>query len=314
MSNRYGEMAHSYRHFIATGRATMRSQEIHQRFIIIGEEQSGKSSLGNLLLDQAEFPAKWSSKPAGKSKHFPMGEVDISSNIAYGNKRALYPDQMLKVQVVDQPENSNPKQYGEFWGNCISNFVTYLITINLNSKSFPQHEFTKISDITQMIAITGFNLYSNAMIVFTHKDYKDESSDQSDDSLKQLIGKQREQKEYAFLSKLLKSVQERYIFISAVNFDRTNRNKVIGGIFQTIRNPEQKMTCDDKSKSEEICQNVHDNFTESKVLQNKNTESDDFLEPGIKNLADKDGSRDDLEPKDKNEKYIETAKEVKSVI
>ena len=233
-------MVDSFKHY--NGKAGgFRSENIQRRFILFGEKQSGKSSLANLLLFAPVFPTYWI-KPTGRMKGFPISEADLPELIMNGNEDTYNSDESLRIQVVDQPESSTSKSYGEYLANCISGIkcsdnLTFLITVNFSSESFSQDEFTKINDASLILAIGGFDFYSNAIIVFTHVD---EFDNDSADYLRNILEEKLQLEDHAFLRKLLKLVERRYIFLNAMNLTKTNSNETLRKILQpTTQNPDQ---------------------------------------------------------------------------
>ena len=222
----YDDTRESFHRALKNLPATPHAKNLHQRFILIGERKSGKSTLGNLLLgprDAPLFGKEWYYKPTGKPKKFQIGDANLDPKWLCASKSNSNQPFNINMQIVDEPDNLTPKQYGEFLGNCLSelNKTVFLICINLNSGLLSSEDFMKIMDISKNFSICGFDFFPKSMIIFTHMDEFVEDKKEIPKKMEQLLFNATN------IHKLLELVNWRYMWLNGMNFSDKNRNDVM---------------------------------------------------------------------------------------
>ena len=209
---------------------------IKRRFIIMGERNSGKSTLGNLLLGPREsqlFATAWYTKPSVKATGMQMGQVWICKMHAGEIRCTCLSNEKLKIEVIDDPNCTKPEKHKQFLEKGVDKRrnperITFLILINSNSCSL-SGEFKKIKDAEQILSKLNFELFTNAIVVFTHVD---ELVLHSKETPEQILNKKLQQKEFVYVKRLLDLVHQRYMFINTMNFSRINRNEILNKLFE----------------------------------------------------------------------------------
>ena len=210
---------------------------IKRRFIIMGEKKSGKGSLGNLLLGPREsqlFATVWCSKPSVKAKDLPMGEVGICKMHAGEKSCTCLSNEKLRIEVIDDPNCVKQEKLKQFLKSCINKKgnperITFPILINSNSCSLSEGEFKKIKDAEQILSKLNFELFTNAIVVFTHVD---ELVLHSKETPEQILNNKLQQEEFVYVKRLLDLVHQRHMFINTMNFSRINRNEILKKLFE----------------------------------------------------------------------------------
>ena len=237
-------MAQSFQKKFPESSVVGTGENLDQRFILIGESKSGKSSLGNLLMgprDRPLFDTEWYYNPSGKEKRHLVGFAEIEIERIYPNK--WKGDSPLKIQIVDGPDSLRPKQYGEVLADSIPELkrTTFLILINLSSGSLSHQEFTRITDVSRIFSSHKLDLFSMSMIVFTHVDELIENNEDPEQILRKLLLKES----YLHVRDLISLVNHRYIWVNGVDLNLENRHEVLRKLFQVFTSETQN----DKSKN-----------------------------------------------------------------
>ena len=174
----------------------------HRSFILIGRVANGKSSLGNLLLDDGSdepFKIHEEIQEQCLTKCMEYSQTRIKSSLIYGDK---VPEEYIRIQVIDQPGLGDPEysleNYSQFLMDCLrtSNAemsTTFLITIKMTSDLITEQTVSNLFDLSYFMAKFKYNFFRNALVVFTHVDrvklkkgtYQDTES--LDEKLKELM-------------------------------------------------------------------------------------------------------------------------------
>ena len=209
-------------------------RDFDRNFVLLGKVNSGKSTLGNLILGcshDPHFPMHGQKDACGLTKKVTNGETEIAASIVCGDTAER--GDILKIQVTDQPgtndvEFVDPLQCGNIIkslkGSRAELSDTFLIVCNMSGKFFSNEETISILNIAEILSHSGYMFFQNAILVFTHIDkYRD-----GPERVKEML----QTEEWAGIGRLLDSIGNRHLFINSLDLSEGNRNKLIKTLFK----------------------------------------------------------------------------------
>ena len=218
----------------------------HRSFILIGRVANGKSSLGNLLLDDGSdepFKIHEEIQEQCLTKCMEYSQTRIKSSLIYGDK---VPEEYIRIQVIDQPGLGDPEysleNYSQFLMDCLrtSNAemsTTFLITIKMTSDLITEQTVSNLFDLSYFMAKFKYNFFRNALVVFTHVDrvklkkgtYQDIES--LDEKLKELM----QDESWNLISEILQRVDNRHVFVNSWSREPGYRDEVLRNLFEVSK-------------------------------------------------------------------------------
>ncbi|KAI6657209.1 GTPase IMAP family member 7-like isoform X2 [Oopsacas minuta] len=222
---------------------TTQSIPANRSFVLIGKLANGKSTLGNLILGggvNTPFDIHKTYMPACHTKHTQTSETTIKSSLIYGDK---FPEEDTRIQVVDQPGLGDPKysldKYSHFLIRCLKESnaeisTTFIITIKMSSMYFTEKSASELFDLAYFMSKFNYNFFSNAIIVFTHIDeiQLGEGIELNTDTLNTKLMEIMTRKSWKQLSELLQRVNNRYMFVNAMNREPGYREEILQKLFE----------------------------------------------------------------------------------
>ena len=216
------------------------SQPVHQierSFVLIGKSQDGKSTLGNLLVNQETvFPTHLADNVGGMTQKLKIVESSINSNLV--NIREV--NQEVWFQVLDQPglndPNHNLVEHSQNLIKCLrisraQMSMTFVLVISVAEMFFPQESLKNILSLSEQMAEASYSFFSNALVVLTHKDSLD-GGEGSYEELDQILRQKCRKGEWKWLQFLLDLVDRRYIFVDSRDRSDENRVGTLRSMFQ----------------------------------------------------------------------------------
>ena len=165
-------------------------------FILFGGINSGKSTLGNLLLGPRKSPpfeTHLFKEHFGLTKDLKKFDTKINEKVLYGDDNHSNKD--VRIQIVDQPgfDRLDPKvhdrKYGEILAECMyettkTKHTTFLLLIDVHFEDIQTEYFEKLIEVTRVLSDwiasnPGINslssqnenaFFSNAIFIFTRAD------------------------------------------------------------------------------------------------------------------------------------------------
>ena len=217
---------------------------VDQRFFIFSEIVKDINGIKELIFSTSK------SFMGLKNKLLTSDEVEIDLKRLFGDKSKEI--QKMKIQVLCEPENTTPVQYGQFLAESSRELhkTTFLFIIDLCSNlKHQKREFVKIKNIAQILSTFEHDLFLNAIIIFLHDENLPPSKESPEQILKPLL-----EKNDAFDVKLLELVRQENIFIKRqLDTKETYTNEKLKELFKIIL-PKQTQ----KEKVEKLVPKIHD--------------------------------------------------------
>ena len=217
--NRYTEIGGFFQEILKSTTTKPKKEKVDRKFVIFSESMDDKSDVAELLFSTRKPLLRFIGKQSTS------GEAEMELKICGEKNRG---NQKFKIQTLYEPENSNPRQYGQFLADCLreQDKTTFLFIIDPFSKlNHQEKEVAKIKNIAQILSTFKYDLFQSAIIVFLHDDKPDVSSKGSPEQiLRHILG----EKPDAFDGKLLDLVRQRnLIFIKRLDTKEVDKNAKI---------------------------------------------------------------------------------------
>ena len=203
-------------------------RNLDRKFIMLGKICSGKSTLSNFLVgprDVSLFPTHMRKEAKGKTNRVKNGKI-VHSPLDRSEK--------LTFQITDLPGTNDSKVTERKLCQFIVQSIkesraqlsdTFLIVCNIiTGKFFADEDMTSILNIAEILAQSGYMLFENAILVFTHADLVDEPERTLREKLKT--------EEWAGIGKLLERTDNRHLFVRSKDLSERNRDCVIKRLFE----------------------------------------------------------------------------------
>ena len=202
-------------------------------FVMLGRVGAGKTSLANLLLGERKFLVMEYKCPYSVTTGLQSGYTELPCDTV---KRINVPtDKIIKIKVTDQPGMGDVRykfeEHSESLIKClrdlnVKTFPTYLIVINPELDRVSEDRFLVLTQLSELLMKSSYNLFSNAIVVFTHAD-KIGYDINDKEKLMQIKANGWHE-----LPDLLEIVNDRYIFVNTRNTSSENRNRILGRLFE----------------------------------------------------------------------------------
>ncbi|KAI6656746.1 hypothetical protein LOD99_16049 [Oopsacas minuta] len=212
--------------------------QIERSFVLIGKSRDGKSTLGNLLVNQANtFPTHMHEGASGLTDKVKTVQSFINSaDIEVQNTNP-----QVWFQVMDQPGLNDPSHnLVKHSGNLIKCLkmskapmsITFVIVITVAGCFFPQESLKNILSLAEQMAEASYSFFANALVVLTHKD---KLQGNTHEELDQELKDKCQSEEWKWLQFLLDLVNRRYVFVDARNINNPNRVSILKRMFKLSR-------------------------------------------------------------------------------
>ena len=222
------------------GVTAARERNFDRSFILFGKGSSGKSTLSNLLMANKLFEVHEFPQAYGLTKKVQWDTCKIEADQIYDLKGEN--TEMLNIQVFDQPGSNDhdftQEKHGHFLKECIAATkaemaASLLILINLSSKFFNTEELLTLLNLSEILSISGYNFFTNAIVVFTHAD--EIVPEMNQDTLQEKLKTKLETENFECVQELLDLVENRYTFINGIEKSDRNRIEILRILFQLTR-------------------------------------------------------------------------------
>ena len=200
-------------------------------FVMIGRVGAGKTSLTNLLLGEKKFFVKEYKSTHSVTTNLQSGHIVLPRDTV---REMKFPgDMKIKIKVIDQPGMGDGRytinEHTENLIRCLSDlnvkmFLTFLIIINPDSDRVSEDRFLVLTQLSKLLMKSSYNLFSNAVVVFTHAD-KIGFEINNKEKLMQLKANTNGWQE---LPELLDAVNDRCIFVNT----KSNRIQILRKLFE----------------------------------------------------------------------------------
>ncbi|KAI6660084.1 hypothetical protein LOD99_14425 [Oopsacas minuta] len=203
-------------------------------FILIGQVSDGKSTFGNLLFgggDDGPFRTHTGRDAFGLTQEQMGMLTQVNRRVIDGG---IDEDQRLNFQIIDQPGLSDPnfeiQDHAKNLIKCIKTShiemsVTFILVFNLNSPYISQSTFNDILQLADLLALSSYSLFGNAVIVFTHVDQL------GDVDYEEKLNEKLKDTKWIGLQIILNLVENRYIFVNGLDKHDDNRNRILKLLF-----------------------------------------------------------------------------------
>ena len=212
--------------------------QIERSFVLIGKSQDGKSTLGNLLVNQQDrFPTHIADSVAGLTQKLKIEESSINSDVV--NIKEV--GQVVWFQVLDQPglndPNHNLVEHSQNLIKCLrmsraQMSLTFVLVISVAGIYFPQETLRNILSLAEQMAEASYSFFSNALVVITHKDALLGGGHGTHEELDQALGVKCQGEAWKWLQFLLDLVDRRYIFVDSRQISDENRDRMLRDMFK----------------------------------------------------------------------------------
>ena len=218
----------------------VKERNFDRTFILFGKGSTGKSTLGNLLLGKYEiFKEHKMTEAYGLTTKVQSADCTIEATEVYDFNGET---EMLNIQVLDQPgsndQNFTQGQYATFLKQCIAETkaemsASFLILINLNSKTFSSEELLTILNLAEILSDSAYSFFPNAIVMFTHAD--EFFPDMNQDRLEEELQAKLKTEDYGSVQDLIDLVDGRYIFVNGRDTSTINRTNILKTLFERTR-------------------------------------------------------------------------------
>ena len=201
-------------------------------FVMLGRVGAGKTSLSNLLLGAKNFLVKEYKCPHSVTTCLQSGHTVLPRDTV---RRMNVPtDVKVKFKVTDQPGMGDVRytieEHSENLIECLRNlnvktFPTFIIVINPELDRVSEDRFLVLTQLSELLMNSSYNLFSNAVVVFTHAD-KIGYDINDKEKLMQIKANGWHE-----LPGLLEIVNDRYMFVNTRNTSSENRDLILGKLF-----------------------------------------------------------------------------------
>ena len=207
---------------------SLKNRNLDRNFIMLGKICSGKSTLSNFLVgykDISLFPTHVLKEAKGKTNRVKNRKIVYSP---------LDRSEKLTFQITDLPGTNDSKVTDRKLCQFIVQSIkesraqlsdTFLIVCNIiTGKFFADEEMTSILNIAEILADSGYMLFENAILVFTHADLVHEPERTLREKIKT--------EEWAGIGQLLECIDNRHLFVRSKDLSERNRDCVIKKLFE----------------------------------------------------------------------------------